>query len=439
MLLFDLFSRASLSRFGREMREQGMRSAVKKTWMYVTRRLSGRGITGIEVGGSYTARPPAQYMTPVWLELADKGGFHITKAPAFLKQRRKVAMIGDLNLPQCRKYRVEQLYEIWCLADVDYSYSHYEDVARSIAILQDASHVMFYRLGTSPITSMLAYEARRLRLPVLYDLDDPLFSVSAYGTYENMKALPDWQKAHFVNEAPKYLDVLNSADLVSVSTPGMQAHTSLYTARPVHVRRNFADRIALEAGAAAMRTSRRNGADFRVAFVSGSQGHEVDFALIAEDITTFLANGARRKLVILGYFDKALLPEALREQVETHAFSDYTTYLDTLASVDCAVMPLTDDPFNRCKSAVRVIDAASVGVPGLVGTVSDMATMIEDGRTGRVLSPGASWAAALEEMAQDVSATRDMGHLARKALEETWSARLEAPVIDPEMVAWVTQ
>ncbi len=439
MLLFDIFHRASLARFSREVRENGLRSALRHTYIYLKRRLLGRGMSGMFTSGASGARPASEYMTPVWLDLAAHEAFHIQAAPAVRRQRRKIAMIGDLNLPQCRKYRVEQLDELWRLADVDYSYSHYEDVPRSISNLQDASHVMFYRLGTSPITSMLAYEARRLRLPILYDLDDPLFSVSAYGAYENMKALPDWQKAHFVNEAPKYLDVLNGADLVSVSTPGMQAHTRLYTQRPVHVRRNFADQEALRAGAEALRSRREDNSSFRVAFASGSQGHEIDFGLIAEDMIHFLAGGAGRKLVILGHFDKTLLPEALQGQVETHKFADYTTYLQTLASTDCAVMPLTDDPFNRCKSAVRVIDAASVGVPGLVGTVSDMAAMIEDGRTGRVLTPEASWADALEAMAQDRSATREMGRLARQTLEERWSARLDAPVMDPELVAWVTQ
>lgn len=439
MLLFDIFHRASLDRFVREVHENGVRSALRHTYAYLKRRLFGRGLSGLSASGAAGARPASEYMTPVWLDLAERDAFHIQATPAVRRQRRKIAMIGDLNLPQCRKYRVEQLDELWRLADVDYSYSHYEDVSRSISILQDASHVMFYRLGTSPIVSMLAYEARRLGLPILYDLDDPLFSVSAYGAYENMKALPDWQKGHFVREAPKYLDVLNSADLVSVSTPGMQAHTHLYTQRPVYVRRNFADRVALQAGAEVLKARTEDTRSFRVAFASGSQGHEIDFGLIAEDMIAFLARGMGRKLVILGHFDKTLLPEVLQGQVETHKFTDYTTYLQTLASTDCAVMPLTDDPFNRCKSAVRVIDAASVGVPGVVGTVSDMAAMIDDGRTGRVLTPEANWGEALEAMAQDRPATRQMGHLARQTLEDRWSARLEAPVIDPELVAWVTQ
>lgn len=440
MLFLDFFTRDKLNRFAREIREEGIGNAVGKTYSYVGRRLKGQGITGLLRKGDGGSRAPGEYMAPVWLELAEQNAFHVTKAPAVLSKRRRIAMIGDINLQQCRKYRVEQLDELWHLKNVDYGYCHYQDVETAIALMQEATHVMLYRLSSMPVTSMLTYEARRLRLPVLYDLDDPLFSVSAYGTYENMKALPDWQKTHFMTEAPKYLDVMNGADMISVSTPGMQAHTRLYTPRPVHMRRNFADRIALEAGARAMqnaRTVKQGSKDFRVAFASGSKGHEIDFELIADDVIAFLAGQPNRKLVILGHFDKKLLPEALRGQVESHAFSTYEAYLQNLASVDCAVMPLTDDLFNRCKSAVRVIDAASVGVPGIVGTVSDMANMIQDGVNGRVIKPGQSWATALEDMALDRGATDNMGQAARRALEENWAVSLKPNVVDPEILAWV--
>lgn len=440
MFLFDLLRRDKLARFAREVREEGIGSAIAKAGDYVGRHLSGRGISGLFQRGSFGIESSENYMASIWQELADGDAFHVTQAPAVLSKRRKIAMIGDLNLPQCRKYRVEQPDEIWRQVDVDYAYSHYEDVPRSVAIMQDATHVMFYRLCTTPVTSMLTYEARRLRLPILYDLDDPLFSVSAYGTYENMKALPAWQRKHFMTEAPKYLDVMNGADVISVSTPGMVAHARLFTPRPVYMRRNFADRVALDAGKVAMQAAvseRPRPQGFRVAFASGSQGHEVDFDVIAKDMTEFLAGGPDRQLVILGHFNKTRLPDALRGQVETHAFADYETYLKTLAGTDVAVMPLTDDAFNRCKSAVRVIDAASVGVPGIVSTVSDMAQVVEDGQTGRVLEAGASWATALEDMVRDREATRAMGKAARADIESRWGASLSPDIIDPEILAWV--
>ncbi len=433
MSVFSHFSRSNAIRFFGVIRQQGWRVAMAKTWSYL-----GRAGVLRPLRGGWNRHGPHAYLAAFWQDMARRGAFHVGQPPALATNARKIALIGDLNLPQCYKYRVQQLVEFWGELGVDCVYSHYEDVPRATAILQDASHCMFYRALNSPLNSMYLYEARRLRLPVLYDLDDPLFSVSAYETYENMKALPPRMKAHFVSEAPKYLDAMNLADIVTVSTPGMAEHTRLYTPRPVHFRRNFADRETLAAADAALAAGGRAAdAPFRVAFASGSMGHEIDFSLIAEDITGFLDAGADRQLVILGHFDKTLLPAALRDRVEPHKFSTYPDYLATLATVDCAVMPLTDDIFNRCKSAVRVIDAAAVAVPSLVGRVSDMAQMVRDGETGRVLASGDSWRDALEALAADRPACAGMGRAARADLQSNWTARPGLPIVEQPVLDWV--
>ncbi|MBR9763631.1 MAG: glycosyltransferase family 4 protein [Rhodobacteraceae bacterium] len=368
-----------------------------------------------------------------WQESAVKSGFQIASPPA-LMQRRKVALIGDLNLPQCRKYRVEQLGEIFQEAGVDYIFAHHEDLPRCMDILQDASHLMLYRLRSSPTITRHLYEARRLRLPILYDIDDPLFSVPAYASYGNMAALPPEQVRGFLAGAPFYAEVMNLADAISVSTPALQDHARAFTNRPVFLRRNFADRTTL---GVTPRHGPRDGSGFRICFASGSHGHEVDFAEISPDLARFLAHDPARRLVILGHFDRRRLPQALRGQIECHPFAGYASYLGHLAGCDAAVMPLADDLFNHCKSAVRVIDAASVGLPSLVGRVSDMQAVVEDGVTGRVLGPGGDWAAALEDLARAPGLAREMGRQARQRLEQRWTARLDAPVIDPAMLRWV--
>lgn len=441
MILFDLFRRDKLARFVLTLRQEGLRSALRKTARYLRARMSGSGLSSLLRLGGGRPGQAGKYLEPIWMELAEKQAFHLPEAPAVHLKQRKIAMIGDMNLPQCRKYRVEQPAELWQRAGVGYDYAHYEDVQRAASLLQEATHVMLYRLSNTPAATMLLYEARRLRLPVLYDLDDPLFSISAYGTYQNMEALPLAQKQHFLREAPRYLDVMNAADLITVSTPGMITHTSLYSPRPVLLRRNFADTATLQAGAAARAKITAPHTDpsraFRVGFASGSMGHEVDFATIAQDVIAFLDAGEDRQLVILGHFNKKLLPKALRSRVEMHPFTSYDTYLETLASLDIAVMPLADDAFNRCKSAVRVIDAAAVGVASVVGPVSDMAHQVEDGQTGRVVPAGVSWRAVLEDLAADRAGCGSLGVAAREQLETRWSARCDLPVMDPALLAWV--
>ncbi|MCG6901351.1 MAG: glycosyltransferase [Rhodobacter sp.] len=441
MSIFFFLAPDKIKRFTIAVRQDGWRVALAKTRQYIALHRAGHGRTGLPAF-SQRSEPhaDASYLAEFWQEMARKESFHMSNPPAYLNKTRRIAMIGDLNLPQCRKYRVEQLEEFWTAQGVEYTYSHYQDIPRATTILQDATHLMFYRTQNTSLVSMYLYEARRLRLPVLYDLDDPLFSVSAYETYENMKALPAEMKQHFINEAPKYLDAMNLADIITVSTPGMRDHTRLYTNRPVHFRRNFADRATFEAADAALKSVEREGAgSFRVAFASGSMGHEIDFALIADDITEFLKEDRRRKLVILGHFDLNLLPAPLRGQLITYGFSDYDSYLEALASVDCAVMPLTDDAFNRCKSAVRVIDAAAVAVPSIVTPVGDMANMVQDGKTGHIVGNGKSWLDSLRAMAEDRETCTTMGRAARADLEATWAGRPALPVIEPEVVNWVTE
>lgn len=436
-MLRKIFNPALAKRFFASVREEGLAHSLAKTRIYLGMVLRGGGRSALQ-GNQGEVNQDHLYLSQMWQQLARKDAFHVSSAPATLSKRRKIALIADMNLPQCRKYRVEQLAEFWRARDVDVEYSHYLDVPRAAHAMQDATHLFEYRLLNLPVCSMYRYEARRLKLPVLFDIDDPLFSVSAYETYENMQAIEPELKTHFLTEAPRYLDMMNGADMITVSTPGLVEHTREYTARPVMLRRNFADQATLLDGARAMQ-SRGDKSDglFRVAFVSGSRGHEVDFALIQDQLAAFLDADSKRRLTVIGHFDEELLPKEFKGRVEAHEFSTYDNYLGHLAQVDCAVLPLTDDIFNQCKSAVRVIDASSVGIPSIVGTVGDMTNIVRDGETGFVARNTADWGTALEQLASDVTAARAMGQAARRDLEENWSGSDAPHIISPEVLKWV--
>ena len=85
-----------------------------------------------------------------------------------------------------------------------------------------------------------------------------------------------------------HLDAMAQADLVSVSTPGMVDHATDLCPRPVVLRRNYADSETIKAADAALGKGAGTG-PFRVAFSSGSQGHEADLAIIMDDLAGFLA------------------------------------------------------------------------------------------------------------------------------------------------------
>lgn len=436
MSIFSLFRRDHVTKFFSVLRRDGMREALRRALYYGRLILFRRGRSAFGDG-----MLPGHPFATFWKTMAAEDAFFISRPPTRTLRTRRIALIGDINLPQCRKYRVEQLQELWAAKGVELRFSHFEDVPRATDILQTATHAIFYRLAQSPLVSAYLYEARRLGLPILYDIDDPLFSAPAYATYGNAESFGESMRDHFIALAPLYAAVMNACDMVSVSTPALQDHARQFCFRPIHLRRNFADRSSLEHGQRALEDAARTarpGRPFTLAFASGSRGHEADIASILPDLSRFLAAAPDRRLLVLGRFDTDTLPREVVAKTEVHPFLDYDAYLGHLATADCAVLPLTDDIFNRCKSGVRVIDAASVAVPSLVPDFSDSPALIVPGETGLVVDAG-GWRAALETLAADRDATKAMGRKARTHLEGIWSSRLSLPVIDPAIVDWLDQ
>lgn len=432
--LAQIFRPTLAQRFFLAVRQEGIVIALHKVRIFIGMLWRGEGRSALcaaDVGNS----APEAYLQSTWQQLAQGRAFH--PAPPVKGGRPFVAIIGDLNLPQCRKYRVEQLAQFWKGQGVACDFAHFQDLPRVTRLLTRATHLIEYRLQSSPVTEMIRYEAWRLGLPIMYDIDDPLFSISAYETYSNMSALDPALKAHFVGEAPKYLAMMNGADLISVSTPQLAEHAGLFTNRPVLVRRNFADETTLSTGALAMEKRQQGDGIFRVAFASGSQGHEADLTSIYEPLEQFIRRSDARRLVLLGHFDLAQLPKIIRRQTEVIPFTTYENYLVKLAQMDCAVMPLRDDTFNRCKSAVRVIDASSVGVPSIVAAVGDSPNLISQGKTGFVAKNNQEWLTALERYASAGDTARAIGLAAREGLEQNWSGTPAPHIIEPDLLDWV--
>ena len=92
---------------------------------------------------------------------------------------------------------------------------------------------------------------------------------------------------------------------------------------------------------------------------------------------------------------------------------DYETYQGLLATSEICFMPLADTPFNRCKSDLKFIEAASFRVAALASPTV-YADVIEDGRTGLIFRDGQELQQRLARMIANPDYARALADAARQ-------------------------
>ncbi len=124
--------------------------------------------------------------------------------------RGNIAIIGDLNLPQCKKYRVVQKIEALEQMGLKADLSHWQDIPRCINLLQTATCMILYRVQSNSLIEQYCAEAQRLGIPVGYDIDDPVFDKKTYSANKNLDALDPNEKAHLLAACGDYAEAFLS-------------------------------------------------------------------------------------------------------------------------------------------------------------------------------------------------------------------------------------
>ena len=116
--------------------------------------------------------------------------------------------------------------------------------------------------------------------------------------------------------------------------------------------------------------------------------------------------------------DPALF-EAIRSPHKTFApIVEYPTYLGLLGGSDISFMPLADTPFNRCKSDLKFIEAASHRVTPLASRTVYSGS-VRDGQTGMLFADVTELRDKLRRLLADRPAARAMADAARAEVIRT--------------------
>jgi glycosyltransferase involved in cell wall biosynthesis len=243
-----------------------------------------------------------------------------------------------------------------------------------------------FALPDEATADRLAAHARRIGATLVYDLDDDLLNIPR--NHPDAKLLRPRGKV-----ARRTLDV---ADVVWLSSPGLAQRLSAIRPDAIVIENGLDERIWTPPAASL------HDQPVRI-LCMGTNSHERDFAMIEPALVRLKSEYADRIVIdIVGTTSRNdLAPGLNRIGPPPNASRSYPGFVQWLSSAQppwhIGLAPLLDTPFNTCKSPIKAMDYAALGLVVLASDTSVYRGSIADGPAGQLVSNSPeAWYAALD-------------------------------------------
>ncbi|WP_417459291.1 glycosyltransferase [Kordiimonas sp.] len=339
-----------------------------------------------------------------------------------------VAIIGDLSLPQCKHYRVDQKVEQLQSLGLRVSVFSRSDLEAFKAATSTFSHVICYRLPLLPAVYSALMAAKSSGITVFYETDDLLFDSVAFPGPRASYGLgfKDQEYAELLILPPLYLAAMRLCDGVITSTPTLRdAILTALPGMPVHIHANALGAQHRRAQKSfSVHNSHEDTDTVNLFYGSGTRALQSDFTDFAEScLVPLFQTLPNIHLTLAGYLD---LPPALSpfsHRIARQTFTDLADYWDALAAADINLAPLSINRFNHCKSAIKWLEAAMFSVPTVASATAGFSAVITRGETGMLCESAEGWQAAITGLANNRSLRSSIGAAAKVQAERDFSER----------------
>lgn len=160
----------------------------------------------------------------------------------------------------------------------------------------------------------------------------------------------------------------------------------------------------------------------------GGCSHYMDLLSIKDSLTRIAKKFPQVKYVMCGHEFKGIFKDVAEDQYEFHGWVPTVAhpYKQALLNSDIAVIPLHDDLFNRCKSAIKWTEYSALEIPSVVVNIPPYSPEVEHGKTGYLYNNNEDFEDYLELMINYPMSRSDVAVAARHAVEDRFDAHSQA-------------
>jgi len=238
----------------------------------------------------------------------------------------------------------------------------------------EASDVVVLQRPSQPAAVELVRMLRDMGTTVVIDLDDDLWNV-----HPSNPAYGGWQR---LEQRTSLEESIRSASLATVTTPEL-ADLVRPLNRNVFVVPNM---LAREDWPAAIRDVRKDG--HLVIGWAGSRSHMVDLKLLTGALERVLDEHENVEVQLAGMREVPFREHPRLKVLPPVPIEEYPALL---AGFDIGIAPVVKGRFNRCKSDLKFLEYAMVGVPTVASDIETYERSIRHGETGFLARNSKDW------------------------------------------------
>ncbi|MCQ0988467.1 glycosyltransferase [Jiella marina] len=332
---------------------------------------------------------------------------------------RSVALVSNLDLPQCRFYRVDQKVEQ--LKAAGFAVEVF-DFRNGVDAFLEKVHcfdvAIFFRVPAYYEIIRSIEKAREIGCAVFYEIDDLIFDSDLYPppleNFDNQITIEEHNGLAL--GAPLFRSALRYCDHALVSTKPLIP----YVDKIAPGTRSFVHPNALSSPHAqhiGHVVNNHSGDRVTIFYGSGTKAHKQDFQELVVPALLHLARkyGDRISIVLAGYMTAGPKLQEIEDQlILLPPVWDVHQYWSTLSAADINLAVLKPAPTTDVKSEIKWLEAAMLGIPSVVSDTALYRDILDDGVDGLLCRTPEDWTRALERLVKDADLRRRVGEKARE-------------------------
>jgi O-antigen biosynthesis protein len=310
------------------------------------------------------------------------------------------------------------------------------DLVRSgdVDLVEAVDHYSCFVLNrvewTDPVAAFVDAARSRGRA-VVFDTDDLIFEPELIDRFAVFDGWPEPELMLEVAKLERYRRTLEHCDVAIVTTEPLREQVRPYAGDAYLVPNAVsAEMIRLSDTPFAGRSRASVQTTVTIAYLSGTRTHNRDFLEATDAILWALEAFPQARFQAVGKLELDRRFERFHDRVQCIPLQPWQGLPELLARVDVSLAPLErDNPVTDCKSCVKFLEAALVGVPTIASARPDFVRVIEHGGNGLLADSDDEWREALRLLIDSADLRNELGARAREETLSNHTTTARAPLL----------